>query len=172
MNRLAFVTVAALLFIQTGCDQKPAAPHAGTGASDAAKPPAGAPGKPAGEPQPAAGHGHGGEVVELGTSIVGDLTVRASRDQGELRAGGDAAIDVSITTADGKPASVTAVRFWIGTEDAKGSVKARAEIEDPKDPSHWHTHAEIPNPLPAGAQLWVEIETAEGKKTAGFDLKR
>ena len=27
------------------------------------------------------------------------------------------------------------MRLWIGTEDAKGSVKAKAEIENPKEPA-------------------------------------
>lgn len=172
MNHPALVAVTTIILILAGCDQKPAAPPAGSDSTAAADPRAGASEKSAGESRPASGHGHSGEVVDLGTSTVGELTVQASRDAGELKAGGDAAIDVRITTADGKPASVTAVRFWIGTEDAKGSVKARAEIEDPQDPGRWHTHAELPNPLPEGARLWVEIETAEGKKAAGFDLKR
>ena len=69
-------------------------------------------------------------------------------------------------------AKATAVRFWIGTEDAKGSVKAKADIENPAEPNRWHTHAEIPNPLPAGCKLWVEIETDTGEKVVGsFDLK-
>lgn len=172
MKRLASIAIASCTFTLAGCDQKPAAPPAGSGSDGAAKPSATSPGKPAGESQPSAGAGHGGEIIELGSTKLGDLTLRASRDKGEIKAGSDAPIDLWVTTADGKPAAVTAVRFWIGTEDAKGSVKARAEIEDPKDASRWHTHAEIPNPLPDGAQLWVEIETAEGKKTAGFDLKR
>jgi hypothetical protein len=67
---------------------------------------------------------------------------------------------------------VIGVRFWIGSQDAKGSIKAKADIEDPKQTNHWHTHAEIPEPMPAGAKLWVEIETEGGEKTAGnFDLK-
>lgn len=110
--------------------------------------------------------GHGGEVVELGTTKIGELTVRASRDKGEIKAGGDAPIDAWLTTSDGKPATVSAVRFWIGTEDAKGSVKAKAEIEEPAQPNHWHTHAEVPSPLPDGAKLWVEIEVG-GQKSVG-----
>ena len=116
---------------------------------------------------------HGGEVIELGTATIGALTVRASRDKGEIKAGGDAPIDVWVTTSDGKPATVAIVRFWIGTADAKGSIKARADIEDPKEPNHWHTHAEVPAPLPPDAKLWVEVEVERNKKTAAsFDLKQ
>ncbi len=120
---------------------------------------------------PASAAEHGGEIIELGTTRIGDLTVRASRDQGEIRPRGDAPIDVWVTTADGKPASVKAVRFRIGTEDARGSVKAKAEIEVPAETNHWHTHAEVPNPIPEGAKLWVEIEADDGSKSSGsFEL--
>ncbi len=120
------------------------------------------------------GHaGHGGEVIELGTTTIGDLTVRASRDKGEIKIGGDAPIDVWVMTADGKPATVTVVRFWIGTADAKGSIKAKADIEIPAEPNHWHTHAEVPATLTLDAKLWVEVETEKSTKAVGsFDLKR
>lgn len=162
MHRLAMIVAISCMFVLAGCEQKPAAPPAGSGV--------GASDKPAGDKKPSAGHG--GEIIELGTTKTGDLTVRASRDKGEIKPGGDAPIDVWVTTADDKPATVTAVRFWIGTEDAKSSVKAKAEIEVPSEPNHWHTHAEVPSPLPAGAKLWVEIEGTNGKKNvASFDLK-
>jgi len=110
--------------------------------------------------------GHGAEAIELGTTKLGELSVRASRDKGEIKAGGDAPIDAWIDGGVGK--GVTAVRFWIGTQDAKGSIKAKAEIEDGK----WHTHVEVPDPLPAEGKLWVEVESTGGTKQAlGFDLR-
>jgi hypothetical protein len=109
-------------------------------------------------------HGHGA-TTQLGEQSAGGFTIKASRD-GEIVAGKDAPIDTWVTGGTDK---VVAVRFWIGTQDAKGSVKAKAELE--KD--HWHTHAEIPSPLPAGSKLWVEVETDKGEKlVAGFDLKQ
>ncbi|HYD48497.1 MAG TPA: hypothetical protein VEB21_09125 [Terriglobales bacterium] len=99
--------------------------------------------------------------------------MKATRDEGAIKAGGDAPINVWIDPADAAAAAkVVAVRFWIGTEDAKGTTKAKADIEDPKDPNRWHTHAEVPDPLPAGSKLYVEIEDDKGAKTvASFDLK-
>ncbi len=110
--------------------------------------------------------GHGGEVIDLGETKIGAFSIRASRDKVEFKAGGDAAVDVWINGGVGE--GVTAVRFWIGTEDAKGSLKAKADIEDGK----WHNHVEIPSPIPTDCKLWIEIEESAGKKIIGsFDLK-
>lgn len=118
------------------------------------------------------GPGHGGEVIALGDGTFGPYKVKASRDQGVIKAGGDAPIDVWVDPAATTAPKVVGVRFWIGTQDAKGSVKAKAEIEDPKDPNRWHVHAEVPDPMPAGAKLWVEIEDDKGALTqASFELK-
>lgn len=111
------------------------------------------------------GHSHG-ETTALGEQAAGGFTVRASRD-GDVTPGGDVPIDVWVTGGDSK---VAAVRFWIGAEDAAGSVKARAANET--GPTHWHTHAEAPTPMPEGSRLWVEIEREGGEKVVtGFDLK-
>lgn len=121
--------------------------------------------KPAPKKDADSHNGHDdGPTTELGEQNAGDFNVRASLD-GEIAPGKDAAIDVWVT---GGTAKVAAVRLWIGTQDGKGSVKAKAELE--KD--NWHTHAEIPSPLPKGSKLWIEIESDKGDKTvAGFDLK-
>jgi len=114
---------------------------------------------PSGQP------GHSGAVVELASTKIGAYEVRASRDAGDIKPGGDAPIDVWVDGGVGKAA---AVRFWIGTQDARGSIKAKAEIEE----GHWHTHTAIPDPLPSGSMLWVEIEDEKGVKVAGsFDMK-
>ncbi len=113
------------------------------------------------------GHDHGGTPIALGEQAVGPFTIKASRDSGEIVAGKDAPIDATVTPTGA--AKAVAVRFWVGTQDAKGSVKAKADIEDPKDPNRWHTHAEIPNPIPEGSKIWVEIEDDAGAEhIAGF----
>lgn len=118
------------------------------------------------------GHGHAGASIALGEQTIGPFTVAASRDEGQIVAGKDASINANVTPAAGSAAKATAVRFWIGTQDGKGSVKAKAEMENPADPTKWHVHAEIPDPMPAGSTLWVEIEDDKGEKTVvGFDLK-
>jgi hypothetical protein len=113
--------------------------------------------------------GHHGKPIELGTATAGEFSLRAARDEGAITAGSDAPIDVWVT---GGTAKVVGVRFWIGAEDAKGSIKAKAEIEFPAEPNHWHTHAEIPDPMPAGSKLWVEVEDDKGgRSVTSFDLK-
>jgi hypothetical protein len=50
-------------------------------------------------------------------------------------------------------------------------VKALGENEHADEPTHYHAHAEIPDPMPAGAALWVEVEdTAGAMHTASFPL--
>jgi len=116
--------------------------------------------------------GHSGAVIELGTSTIGPFDVLATRDEGLIVAGNDAFIDVTVTPTAGSTVKAVSVRLWIGTEDAKGSVKAKSEIENPAEPSHWHTHAEIPNPIPEGSRLWIEIENDNGETVTGsFELK-
>ncbi|MBC7835351.1 MAG: hypothetical protein H7Y88_09665 [Phycisphaerales bacterium] len=160
---------AAALIMLGGCDEKKAdAPAAGSNTKV--------------DDHSGHDHGHehadghdaarGGTVIALGEQMIGSFTATATRDEGQIVAGTDAPIDVTISPAAGSTAKVIAVRFWIGTEDGKGSVKAKADIENPAEPHRWHTHAEIPNPLPPGSRLWVEIESEKGATaTGGFDLK-
>jgi hypothetical protein len=170
-HALAFTVVFTLSFFALpGCNKEtPPAPSTG-GASSANKD-ADAhihdDGTVHSDAPPAAGHV--GPVIELGTATIGPFTVRASRDQGEIKAGGDAPIDVWLTASD--ISKVTAVRFWIGTERGDDFVKAKADIEIPSEPNHWHTHAEVPSPLPAGSKLWVEIEIEGQKQVGSFELK-
>jgi hypothetical protein len=99
-----------------------------------------------------------GETSQAGLKLV------ATQDA-PVQAGGDGAFDVVITGSEPK-----AVRFWVGTEDGQGSVKARAEEETT---DHWHTHVEVPDPLPAGSRFWVEVEPPTGEPfMTSFDLKQ
>lgn len=117
------------------------------------------------------GHHHG-PTTELGEVMFEDeggnaWTVRASRD-GDVTPGGDIPIDVWITPTQGNAAKVTAVRFWVGIKSGRGSMKVKAELE--KD--NWHTHADVPSPIPADSRLWIEFETDTGESVVlDFDLK-
>jgi hypothetical protein len=104
------------------------------------------------------GHGHEeGEPHDLGAATIGGFEVQVTR-HGDIAAGAETAINISVA-GEAQPA---AIRVWIGTEDARGSLKARAEAEG----DHYHAHIEAPDPLPEGAAVWVEVESAEGARQA------
>jgi hypothetical protein len=109
-----------------------------------------------------AGH-HDGPVIDLGSALVAGVKVRATRDAGKVVPGGDVPLDFYV---DGDRKGVTSVRFWIGLESGAGSVKALAPVEG----DHWHTHVEVPKPMPEGAKAWVEVEGTPAGKVA-FDLR-
>ena len=100
--------------------------------------------------------------IALGEKTVGAFKVVAEME-GAIKPGGDGGFDLAITGGEAK-----AVRVWVGTESAEGSVKARTDVDEGKA----HIHVEIPNPLPPGSKFWIEIEpvTGEAVKTS-FDLK-
>ncbi|MBW7906480.1 MAG: hypothetical protein LC135_15870 [Phycisphaerae bacterium] len=164
-NLLVALVIAGLL--ASACERKPAQPAAPPQQQvnqhdhddhDHAREPASTKGD---------GHGHSG-AIELGTASAGPLALRAARDDTPLNPGGEAAIDVWVSGGD-----VAVVRLWIGDESARGSIRARAEIEDPKSPDHWHAHVEIPESFSPDSRLWVEIETPAGARhVASFDLRR
>lgn len=106
------------------------------------------------------GHAHGhGAAVELGSATIGAWTVEAER-LGEVVAGKEAVIELKLTPA--QPAAAVA-RAWIGSENGRGSVKAKLEAED----GGFHGHLEVPAPLPADAKLWVSLQDAAGTQTLG-----
>ncbi len=58
---------------------------------------------------------------------------------------------------------VAAIRAWVGDESATQVVVTKAEFEV----DHHCAHIEVPQPMPATARLWVEIETSEGMRLKG-----
>lgn len=108
-------------------------------------------------------HGHG-EHNDLGTTTVAGTKFQIFQ-LGKAE-GKEAAFELVLAKDTKSP---KAIRLWAGVESAEGSVKARAEGNGPD----FDVHVELPNPLSANAQLWIEIQPADGKKEkAAFDLKR
>lgn len=147
MRSYIFALIAVGFSLLSGCEKGPApAPTA---------PSSSAPSKPTAHASP----------IDLGEATLNGMKIKASRDKGVIRPGGDAPIDIWINGGRG---DVAAVRFWIGSRDAKTSRKARADVEN----GHWHTHSEVPNPIPVGSKLWVEVEDKAGMThVESFDLK-
>lgn len=171
MRTLILVSMLSVAVALAGCERKPESTKPAAGGSSGAAKQDDHDHKPGEKDDHDHGkeadtHGAHGPLIELGEATVNGMKVKAARDAGDIKPGGDAAVDVWINGGLGNAA---AVRFWIGTEDAKGSIKAKAEVEEGK----WHTHAEVPDPLPAASKLWVEIEGKDGKKgVASFELKK
>lgn len=150
-----FATVSIASLAVLGCEKKTPSPKPAT-------PPAPAPAADdhAGhdhDHEHTDGHSHGAEV-SLGSATIGGFEIKAVRE-GDVKPGGEVAIDLSI----GGTAKPSAIRLWIGTEDAKGSIKAKAEAEG----AGWHAHVEAPAALPQGAKLWIEVEAEGGAKSVG-----
>ena len=155
--RPLYLTLLTLTALLTGCDKEPAPGPTAPGGKTAAQDDHDHVEGDDHEHEEGDEHDHG-PVKQLGEKSADGFTIRASR-QGDIVEGDDAPVDVSVTGA-AKP--IATVRFWIGSRDARGSVKAKAELE--KD--NWHSHVEVPKPRPAGSELWVEVEAEGGKKIA------
>src|SRR5687767_8693169 len=162
MKKFVLATLVGLAALSGGCKDDQGTQTGGSSGSgtSASSTPAAATQSSAATAHAAGEHKH----IPIGEKTVGNLKLVAMMD-GPGKPGGEGAFDLVIT--GGKP---KAVRFWVGTEDAKGSVKARAEEETP---DNWHTHAEVPDPLPPGSKFWAEVEPPAGEKfNVSFDLKQ
>ena len=161
MKKLVLATLVGLTALSGGCKDDQGTQtggSSGTATSGSSAAPAATQSTAAAAPA-AAEH----KRIPIGEKTVGNLKLVATMDAA-VKPGGEGAFDLVIT--GGKP---KAVRFWVGTEDAKGSVKAKAEEETT---DNWHTHAEVPDPLPPGSKFWAEVEPPTGEKfNVSFDLK-
>ena len=112
--------------------------------------------------EPAHKHGED-EKHKLGRQKIGDYTVSVIM-VGEAEAGKAIEFDIKLIDAKTDP---KAMRVWIGTEDGAGSVKATAT----KKTTTYDADAKVPSPLPAGAKVWVEIETDSGTSKGSYALE-
>ena len=148
MKGVMFAACLGVAIVSCGCEDDDKPQSTGGGAAPAATRPAGS-----GE--------H--DRLPIGQTTISGLTLVATMDK-PVKPGDEGAFDVVITGGTPK-----AVRFWVGTESAEGSVKAKAEEETP---ANWHAHAEVPEPLAPGSRFWVEVEPPAGQAfKASFDLK-
>jgi hypothetical protein len=100
---------------------------------------------------------------DLGSKEVAGYTIKVTQT-GDVKAGEETVFLLVLTGGAGKP---KAIRGWVGVESAEGSTKVKCEDED----KEWHAHVEVPKPIPDKSQLWLEVETADGKKKVAFDYK-
>lgn len=116
--------------------------------------------------EPAAGaheHSHADRVA-LGEVKVGDHVI-AVFQIAKIELGKEGDFDLDFPAGKALP---SAVRGWIGVESAQGSLRVRFEKETD---SRMHGHPEVPNPLPEGSKLWLEIEGAGGASKASVAFR-
>jgi len=99
------------------------------------------------------GHVHS-ERTRLGQVELAGHTITVQR-VAPIEAGKEADFDLDF----GKAPLPSTVRVWVGVESAIGSRKCRFERETDLS---MHGHPEVPDPIPAGAAVWVEVEV-DGK---------
>ena len=109
------------------------------------------------------GEEHKGEKKDLGKQDIAGYSVHATQ-VGDVKPGEEAIFILALSGGSGKP---KAVRGWVGVESGERSVKSRAEDEG----KEYHLHHPVSKPLPPKSRLWVEIETAAGRKRASFTHK-
>lgn len=100
-----------------------------------------------------------GAPIALGKLTVGAHTFDVVQ-RGAVEAGKEGVIELHFP-AD-KPVA-SGVRAWFGIASGEGSMKGKFG----KEGDHGlHAHLEVPKTLPAGSQVWIEIE-ADGKVERG-----
>lgn len=93
----------------------------------------------------------------LGEIVINGTTLGVSVG-GEVKPG--ATLHVDIRLAAGPAPS--AIRLWIGDEAGTGALKSKADGHE----NHYHAGVEVPEPVDSGASLWIEVESADGERTA------
>lgn len=102
------------------------------------------------------GHGTGHELGEI--EIAGSvLHVSIGGEPGP-----NVTLHIDIEVESGP--TPAAIRAWVGDESATGSVKARAMGSD----GDYHADATCPAEMSEDAALWIEVESADGTRTAGL----
>jgi len=109
--------------------------------------------------------GDHGEPHVLGSVTLAGHTVEVVQE-GEVVAGKEAAFDLRFGKSD-QP--LPTARVWIGVQSGTGSMKARLTKESA---FVLHGHVEVPDPIPEGAMVWVEIEDAGTKLQNSFAWHR
>lgn len=116
-----------------------------------------------------AGHDHAAEGAHAhGTAAaVGSVDISvykvAVSAAGAIAAGKEWHVELRLNPDQPAP---KAIRVWVGTDNGRGSVKAKAEAE--KDAKgEYGAHVEVPNPIPADSKLWISIEPENGQTAKG-----
>ena len=116
----------------------------------------------AGNTEASEDHDHAHDEVDLDPATIGGMRVELAQGHGAVSAGQEGHLVVKLPYND---KGATIVRAWIGTEDRTMSMVGVGEYA----PSHddYDIHAMAPDPMPADAMWWIEIEKPDGTKVVG-----
>jgi hypothetical protein len=106
---------------------------------------------------------HDHKQTSLGKTMIGPYEVEALLD-GKVEAGKETEFELKLHKGSPEP---KAIRAWIGIESGRGSVKAKSH----KHGDEISIHCEAPDPIPADAKLWIELETEQGKEKGSLPIK-
>ncbi|MCO6436579.1 MAG: hypothetical protein J5J06_05780 [Phycisphaerae bacterium] len=119
-----------------------------------------------------AGHSHAmhGEAndhedhpeVDLGSFMIGDMSVGFAQGHGKVEAGKESHLVVKLPYDD---KGATVVRGWIGTNDPTLSYVGKGQYAAAH--GDYDVHAIAPDPLPETTMWWIEIEKPDGTRTVG-----
>ncbi len=118
--------------------------------------------KPETPEAPAHEEDHEHDEVALGEFEIGEYKVKAAQGHGNVEAGKEGHLVITLPYKDD---GQTVTRAWIGSKDRTMSAVGKGEYA----PSHddYDIHSVAPDPLPAGATWWLEIEKPDGTKAVG-----
>ena len=105
---------------------------------------------------------HEHDEVSLGKAMLGDLEVELAQGHGAVEPGKESHLVVKLPYSDD---GATVVRAWIGTEDRTLSKPGKADYAPAHD--DYDLHAVAPDPLPEGAQWWIEVQKPDGTTLLG-----
>lgn len=107
------------------------------------------------------GAAHAGERHDLGNKEIGGVTVQVTQI-GDVKGGAEVPFEIVVSGAQPQ-----AVRAWLGNEAGEGSVRVKAALRG----NFLDADIEVPENLPEGSQLWVEIESGGTKQTGAYGVK-
>lgn len=101
-------------------------------------------------------HANEGEAHDLGQVSIADITYRVTL-HGEIKQGTEAVISVEAEQGH----SPKELRTWIGVKNGRGSVKTLLKADSH---GHFHGHLEVPAKLAKGSEIWLDVQTEDGRK--------
>jgi hypothetical protein len=108
------------------------------------------------------GDGHEGDGKALAPADLGGYHVNVTLFEIEH---GEAHLTFTLSGNDKAP---SAVRAWVGDENATNATKASVKLENKDGKWTKHTHVEVAKDLAEGSKIWIEVEVDEAIAVHGF----